>query len=105
MASDCPEIWGVKTFVIEDTLKAQALKVLEEAAELLEAVKDYEREASKPEPEEWMIGACESFMRSELADVLQATLNLAAAFGYDQEEVERDMDMCECRNRMRGRLK
>lgn len=104
MKNKCPEIWGVRTFVIEDTLRAQALKVLEEAAELVEAVKAFERIVEKEDTYPFVREWAYEKAASELADVLQSTLNTAAAMGFVEETVNRAMDQCHERNRERGRV-
>lgn len=86
--------------------KAQALKVLEEAAEVVEACKDFD-EVRKDEtrgygePHDWTYVARNDLL-DECADVIQATLNLVAALGV--EDFRPYMDACEERNRERGRI-
>lgn len=72
--------------------KEQALKPLEEAAEVFGAWQD----THLPEDRR-----CEK-MLDECADVIQATLNLVAALGV--EDFRPYMDACERRNRERGRI-
>lgn len=89
------EILNTKTFVIEEDAKAQALKVLEEAAELVEAVKCWE-----------VAGRSLAFKTSaveEAADVMQATLNLLDMMGLDRLDVLEAMRKCKDRNMARGR--
>lgn len=70
--------------------KACALKVLEEAAEAVEAWKAWDH----------AMGTSEA-LASELADVVQAACNLAAACGINLRVA---LDACEERNRARGRI-
>lgn len=83
-----------------------AMKVLEEAAEAVEAWKAHDRARdygtddpdamqSTPDP------AARDALASELADVVQAACNLAAACGIDMRSA---LDACEARNRARGRI-
>ena len=77
--------------------KAQALKPLEEAAEVFGAWQLMEDEAGEVR---------RSYQRekllSECADVIQATLNLVAALRCDDMRLA--MTRCEDRNRERGRI-
>ena len=73
--------------------KAQALKPLEEASEVLGA---WQRLYECP------IRANEELLLAECADVIQATLNLVAAYGV--EDFRPYMKECERRNRERGRI-
>ena len=79
--------------------KAQALKPLEEAAEIFGAwqIWDGLRELSSPVAE-WE----RNYMLAECADVIQAALNLVAALGV--EDFRPWMKACELRNRERGRI-
>jgi len=77
--------------------KAQALKVLEEAAEVVEAWKRMDKAADSPT---WRKRYFE--LLDECADVIQATLNLVAALGV--EDFRPYMKACEERNRERGRI-
>ena len=73
--------------------KAQALKPLEEAAEVFGA---WQRLYECP------TRANEELLLAECADVIQATLNLVAAYGV--EDFRPYMKECELRNRERGRI-
>ena len=88
----------VRTFAHVEADKAQALKVLEEAAEVFGAwqIWDGIRELSSTVGD-WERG----YMLNECADVIQATLNLVAALGV--EDFRPWMDECERRNEERGR--
>lgn len=72
--------------------KAQALKPLEEAAEVFGAWQSTHFPEDKRRER----------ILSECADVIQATLNLVAAFGV--EDFRPWMEACERRNRERGRI-
>lgn len=89
-------IIGTKTFDTGCTRREQALKVLEEAAELVEAVKNAEQFC-------WLDSEAVKMAEEEAADVVQAVLNLFGMMGYDREGVELAMSECMERNRERGR--
>ena len=84
-------IGEVETFDELRPDKAQALKVLEEAAEVLAA---------------WQLAREDFIMRDamldECADVVQAVANLVAAYGVT--DFRSYVDACRCRNERRGRL-
>lgn len=86
------EIGSVRAFPDVRPDKAQALKVVEEAAEVYAAWQDW----SSTEDEE-----LEAFVVNELADCITACANLAAALGCDS--LEDAINMAEVRNRFRGR--
>lgn len=82
------EIGTVQTFPDVKPDKAQALKVLEEAAEVFGA---------------WQLGDEDAgYLLDECADVIQATCNLLAACGV--EDFTEDMELCRRRNVKRGRM-
>ena len=97
-------ILEVKTFRMDCTDKEQAVKVLEEAAEVLGAwqVIDECSDSSgcvecgfRPD------NCCAPHdLADEIADVIQAACNLAARYGIDMAAA---MERCERRNRERGR--
>lgn len=89
----------VPTFVIEGTLRSQALKVLEEAAELVEAVKAY---VSSEEIRDVL--ETRAAMMAESADVNQALMNLMAAVHACNESLSDASEKCTIRNIERGRL-
>lgn len=68
--------------------KAQALKPLEEAAEVFGA---------------WQLNS-DTYVLNECMDVVQAVVNLLAALGFTQEDVDAAIERCNERNRERGRL-
>ena len=72
--------------------KAQALKPLEEAAEVLGALQSTHLPEDRRREQ----------ILAECADVIQATLNLVAALGV--EDFRPWMKECERRNRERGRI-
>lgn len=76
--------------------KGQALKVLEEAAEVFAAWQDRDMRR-----EDWLTWRAGLLM--ECADVVQAVANLVAAVG-GAEHFRKHMDVCEQRNRKRGRI-
>lgn len=87
-------IGEVATFPDAKADKAHALKVLEEAAELVGAWQaGYDHD--HPNPSRWPI-------LDECADVIQAVCNLVAAYGVT--DFAPYMDMCRRRNEERGRF-
>lgn len=102
------QMGSVRRFDSVESDKAQALKVLEEAAEVVEAWKDWERtdqHLPNPSADLDMVIAhdeAEQNLLDECADVIQATLNLVAALGV--EDFRPLMKECERRNRERGRI-
>lgn len=95
---------AVHCFAMESTLRAQALKVLEEAAELVESTKRYERTMDDRNASmDGLVGAREDLM-SEAADVNQALANLLDAIASDSEEAAEAAAKCTARNIRRGRL-
>ena len=86
-------IGEVKAFPNAKADKEQALKVLEEAAEVFGAWQRHNLTNN------------ESYTRNtllmEIADVIQACVNLASAL--DEFDLTYDMKCCELRNRKRGR--
>lgn len=75
-------------FAEKDTPKAQALKPLEEAAEVFGA---------------WQMGTFTDIL-DECMDVVQAVVNLLDAECFTQEDVDEAIERCNERNRDRGRL-
>lgn len=90
------EIGTVEVFSDLKPDKAQALKVLEEAAEVFGAWQDYARA-------EWTGEFYLVDMLDECADVIQAVCNLAAA--YEIPSLTGRMRACRERNVRRGRIK
>lgn len=95
----------VPTFTIEGSLRSQALKVLEEAAELVEATK-LVKSVKAYESEECAIDAMEAYaaMIEEAADVNQALMNLLDMAGECNESLTSAAVKCTMRNVERGRL-
>lgn len=87
------KLTSVRTFPHVAPNKPQALKVLEEAAEVVEACK------------KWLLAdwASAEFadLMDEIADTIQASCNLAAALGVT--DLTPYLARCEERNRRRGR--
>ena len=97
--------------------KAQALKPLEEAAEVFGAWQDLDvcsgtyraaiaRGTDRDEVEGFLGGSIAGYRQSvvdELADVCQATCNLLAALHVDGDEWASAVGRCQARNLERGR--
>lgn len=79
---------NLRTFREVKDDKAQALKPLEEAAEVFGA---------------WQLNS-DTYVLNECMDVVQAVVNLLAALGFTQEDVDVAIERCNERNRERGRL-
>lgn len=79
--------------------KWMLLKNLEEAAELVEAGKQFVKHDLSPDRDR-----LREAMLAEYADVLQTMANTAMAFRISDEEIARAMSDCLERNRRRGRL-
>lgn len=96
-----PEI--VRTFDSVAPDKAQALKPLEEAAEVFGAWQDYDRTKSWGNDWDEYLAHNDSLISlvDECCDVIQATCNLLAALGMT--DLTDAMAACERRNRERGR--
>ena len=86
--------------------KPQALKVLEEASETVEAFKKwfladgFRKRNSEKVPADWADAEFADLM-DEIADTIQASCNLAAALGVT--DLTPHLARCEERNRRRGR--
>lgn len=78
--------------------KGQALKPLEEAAEVLEAWKAWRKASDKHSTSR---AKRRRELEDEIADCIQACVNLAAALGI--KDLGPAMRRCEVRNRQRGR--
>lgn len=85
--------------------KAQALKPLEEAAEVFGAWQEMERQHASGDGDPWaraqLAGLRRTDLLDECADTIMATCNLVAALGV--EDFRPYMVRCELRNRERGR--
>ena len=104
------KILTTQTFVVEKDAKAQALKVLEEAAELVEAAKYWDGanrvQAFRVPAEDEAADVLRAFRvpaEDEAADVLQATFNLLDMMGLDYVDVLKALKRCKERNVARGR--
>lgn len=85
-----------------DAPKAQALKPLEEAAEVYGAWQDCDDMRLSP-----IMTARREYRQSlidECMDVVQAVVNLLDAEGFTQEDVAAAIGRCNARNWERGRL-
>ena len=111
MSSKWVRVGSVRRFDHVEPDKAQALKVLEEAAEVFGAWQIYDsysdaeavREVGLTESERLaIVRLARERVLAECADVIQATLNLVAALGV--EDFRPYMKACERRNRERGRI-
>lgn len=89
------KLGSVRTFPDVKPDKAQALKPLEEAAEVVEAFKQ------RDPRDETHIGYATANVLDEIADTIQASCNLAAALGVT--DLTPYLERCEERNRRRGR--
>lgn len=85
----------VQTFADVKPDKAQALKVLEEAAEVFGAWQQWE-DADSDMKDDY------TDLLNECADVIQATCNLLAA--YEVKDFTGIIEMCRKRNAERGRM-
>ena len=91
------KLGAVRAFLRVAPDKPQALKVLEEAAEVFGAwqlMRDTEEARLNPKHEM-------TYLMDEIADTIQACCNLAAALGV--EDMTPYLARCEERNRERGR--
>lgn len=92
------EIGTVQTFPDVKPDKAQALKVLEEAAEVFGAWQQWDG-LDQDEKGDGFNVIC---LMNECADVIQATCNLLAAYGV--KDFTCSMESCRMRNAERGRM-
>ena len=100
------KLGGVRAFPSVQPTKEQALKVLEEATEVVGAWQEAEMsKTAYAEPEErevngYAFGYGEVLL-DEIADTIQASCNLASALGVT--DLTPYLARCEERNRRRGR--
>jgi len=87
----------VESDLPEDGKKA-ALKVLEESAELVEAVKDWLKSDSFKDD-----AAIYDHMCAEYGNVLQALTNLSKVVGIDRDDVQAGYDIAYRKNELKGR--
>ena len=100
------EVGRVAVFPGVQPTKEQALKVLEEAAEVVEAFKGYDEAKAAGEsmglPRHEIVMGTRDDLLDECADVIQAVCNLAASLGV--RDMTDRMHECRARNEKRGRL-
>lgn len=84
----------IKTFTIEDTVKDQARKVLEEAAELFNVANECEKEYS--------ISMFDNVV-SESMDTIQAVCNLLEMLNVWDDDIVKAYDLVLKKNKERGR--
>lgn len=99
------KLGGVRAFPNAKPDKAQALKVLEEAAEVVEAFKQHDGASriftDASESSAMAMANLEHDLLDEIADTIQASCNLAAALGVT--DLTPYLAACEEKNRRRGR--
>jgi len=95
-------IGDVETFPNVQADKAQALKVLEEAAEVFGACQNVVGCFRCDACDARSICSPRRSLLDECADVIQATCNLLAALGVD--DFTHEMERCRLRNAERGRM-
>lgn len=95
----------VAVFAGVESDKAQALKVLEEASEVVEAWKKCDNDRKEGEamglPRHEHVTGSRDDLLNEIADVVQAAMNLAAAEGV--ADFSERMNQCRIRNERKGR--
>lgn len=91
------KLGGVRAFSGVQPTKEQALKPLEEAAEVFGAWQEWEHGTD----EQWSSESLKRFLMGEIADTIKACCNLAAALGVT--DLTPYLAACEERNRKRGR--
>lgn len=91
------KLGSVRAFPDVKPTKEQALKPLEEAAEVLGAWQEWEYGTDEQKSSE----STTYFIMCELADTITACCNLAASLGV--HDLTPYLAQCEERNRMRGR--
>lgn len=100
------KLTSVRTFPNAEPTKAQALKVLEEASETVEAFKKwflangFQKCNAEKVPADFADAEFNDLM-DEIADTIQASCNLAASLGVT--DLTPYLARCEERNRRRGR--
>lgn len=97
------------SFNLGDGLKAQSLKVLEEASEVHVAVAEYVKALDVDEIFEEtgdsLIDLYRQDMLDEFADLHQSLYNLERQLGVSAEEIAIAADRCDERNIVRGRIR
>ena len=92
--------FDVGLFVVEDDLKDQAKKILEEAAEVYSAWENLDNYDGSDDINNDRL-YCE--VVKECADVIQASMNMMYAIGCSGVDIEHAMNRCLRRNKERGR--
>lgn len=99
------KLGAVRAFPRVEPTKEQAVKVLEEAAEAVEAFKQYDRACTDvihpKEAAPFMRAGFKDSLMDEIADTVTACCNLAAAL--DVTDLTPHLAACEEKNRRRGR--
>lgn len=80
-------------------MKEQAKKILEEAAEVYAAWQDWECEG---EEDCGRLNYKKEYILEEVADVIQAAMNMAYCLGYTHYDIEEAMRSCQQKNKARG---
>lgn len=96
----------IQPFANVGETKAQALKPLEEAAEVFGAWQAFDNALLQTSGYGWGPNAYrnkEQDFIAECADLIQATANLLAAYDFSQEEIDAALEQCRRRNEARGR--
>lgn len=88
---------GLSEFDMPEVQREQARKVLEEAAELMVAVDDWDKSSNGG------AAACWDHVLDEFAQVLQALVNLQAAVGFTDADLRRACRAVFVRHRTEGR--
>lgn len=94
-------IGKVETFPNAKADKEQAVKVLEESAEVFSAWEIWHNSISTYPEKLFVCESHKSWLLDECADVITAVSNMIAALGVD--DFEPYMDACKQRNHERGR--
>lgn len=99
------KLGGVRAFPRVEPTKEQAVKVLEEAAEVFGAWREWDRfhrvHSVFDHPKAMTAKAMKESIIAECCDTIQACCNLAAALGVT--DLTPHLAACEERNRKRGR--
>ncbi len=87
--------------------REQSNKILEEAAEVFSSMRRFEGLCIVDNAEQvstkWDMLNAKWDALDEMADVIQATLNLAYKLDFNEHDIEEAMERCEQRNKARGR--
>lgn len=80
-------------------MKEQAKKILEEAAEVYAAWQTWETEDACGVTRAYYI---RDYILEEIADVIQAAMNMAYCLDYTHYDIEEAMKACQYKNKKRG---